>query len=66
MLIVAFGWFGLKGLQHTASVQTVSDLGIEEQMIAKDLDLLENLELLEVMDTLEKLGQVMDRGETTI
>ena len=66
MLIVAFGWFGLKGLQNTTSVQTVSDLGIEEQMIAKDLDLLKNLELLEEMDTLEKLGQVIDRGGTTI
>lgn len=66
MLIVAFGWFGLKGLQNTTSVQTLSNLGIEEQMIAKDLDLLDNLELLEEMDTLEKLGQVMGWGETTI
>jgi hypothetical protein len=63
---VAFGWFGLKGLLPTTAVQTLSERQKEEQMIAKDLDLLENLELLEEMDTLEKLGHVMNRRNTTI
>ncbi|MGD9083035.1 MAG: zf-HC2 domain-containing protein [Desulfobacterales bacterium] len=66
LLIVAFGWFGLKGLQPTTAVRTVSDRGVEEQLIAKDLDLLENLELLEEMDTLEKLGKVINGGSATI
>ncbi|MCK4860004.1 MAG: zf-HC2 domain-containing protein [Candidatus Omnitrophica bacterium] len=66
LLIVAFGWFSLKGLQPTTAVQTISDRQVEEQMIAKDLDLLENLELLEEMDTLEKLGKVMSRRNATI
>ncbi len=66
LLIVAFGWFGLKGLQPTTAVRTVSDRGVEEHLIAKDLDLLENLELLEEMDTLEKLGKVMSQGSATI
>jgi len=66
LLLVAFGWFGLKGLLPTTAVQTLSERQKEEQMIAKDLDLLENLELLEEMDTLEKLGHVMNRRNTTI
>ena len=66
LLVVAIGWFGLRGFQSLTPVQTVSDTGVEEQMIAKDLDLLENMELLEEMDILEKLGQVMNQRETTI
>jgi len=66
LLIVAFGWFGLKGLQQTTRIATVSDPGVKEQLIATDMDLLENLELLEEMDTLEKLDQVMGKREATI
>jgi hypothetical protein len=66
LLIVAFGWFGLKGSQRTAPVGTISDPGTKEQLIATDMDLLENLDLLEEMDTLEKLDQVMGKRETTI
>ena len=66
LLIVVFGWFGLKGLQQTTRIGTVSDLGKKEQLIATDMDLLENLELLEEMDTLEKLDRVMGKKETKI
>ena len=66
LLIVVFGWFGLKGLQQTTRIGTVSDPGAKEQLIATDMDLLQNLELLEEMDTLEKLDQVMGKRETTI
>ncbi len=59
LLIVAFGWFGLRGPQQTTRVGTISDLGGQEQVIVKEIDLLENLELLEEMDTLEKLDQVL-------
>lgn len=66
LLIVAFGWFGLKGFQQTTRIGIVSDLGVKEQLIATDMDLLKNLELLEEMDTLEKLDQVMEKRETRI
>ena len=66
LLIVAFGWFGLKGLKQTTRIGTVSDPNAKEQLIATDMDLLKNLELLEEMDTLEKLDQVMRKGETEI
>ena len=66
LLIVAFGWFGLKGLQQTTRIGTVSDLGVKEQLVATDMDLLQNLELLEEMDTLEKLEQVMGKEQTAI
>jgi hypothetical protein len=59
LLIVAFGWFGLRGPQQTTRVRTISDIGSQEQVIVKEIDLLENLELLEEMDTLEKLDQVL-------
>jgi len=63
LLIVAIGWYGLRGFQRPPFVQTVSDTEVEEQMIAKNFDFLENMELLEEMDVLEKMGQVMDQGE---
>ena len=66
LLIVVFGWFGLKGLQQTPRIGTVSDPGVKEQLVVTDMDLLQNLELLEEMDTLEKLEQVMGKGQTTI
>lgn len=66
ILIIAFGWIGIKGLQHTPSVTTSSDVAVEEQMLAKDLELLRNMEILEEMETLEKLGSVMDKDETAI
>jgi len=66
LLIVAFGWFGLKGPQQTTRVGTISTPGAKEQLIVTDMDLLENLDLLEEMDTLEKLDQVIGKRETTI
>jgi Putative zinc-finger len=66
LLIVVLGWFGLKGLQQNTRIGTISDSGSKEQLIAMDMDLLENLELLEEMDTLEKLDRVMGKGETKI
>jgi hypothetical protein len=58
-LIVVFGWFGLKGPQQATRVGTISELGGQEQVIVREIDLLENLDLLEEMDTLEKLDQVL-------
>jgi Putative zinc-finger len=65
LAIAAFGWFGLKELHQTTRVGNISNLGTNEQLIAQDIDLLENLELLKEMDTLEKLDQVMGKGKKT-
>lgn len=59
LLVVAFGWYGLRGPWQTTHVRTVSDFGRQEQGMVKEIDLLENLELLEEMDTIEKLDQVL-------
>ena len=59
MLVVAFGWFGIRGIQQSQTVKIASDVGVEEKMIVKHIDILENLDLLEEMETLEKLDQVM-------
>jgi hypothetical protein len=66
LIVVFWGWFGLRGFQQTTRIGTVSDRGGQEQLIATDMDLLENLELLEEMDTLEKLDRVMGKRETKI
>jgi hypothetical protein len=66
LLIVVFGWFGLKGFQQNIRIETVSDPGGKEQLIVTNMDLLENLELLEEMETLEKLDQVIEKKETKI
>jgi anti-sigma factor RsiW len=66
MLVVAFAWFGVRGIQQSPTVKIASDIGVEERMIVKHIDILENLDLLEEMDTLEKLDQVMGRKNVTI
>jgi predicted anti-sigma-YlaC factor YlaD len=63
LMLAVFGWFGFKELHQTTRIGTISSLGTNEQMIAKDMDLLENLDLLEEMDTLKKLDQVMGKGK---
>jgi Putative zinc-finger len=63
LVLAAFGWFGLKELHQTRRVGTISSVGTNEQLIAKDMDLLENLDLLKEMDTLKKLDQVMGSGK---
>jgi len=66
ILIVAFGWFSMKGLRTPSSMRSVSNLQSEEQILVKDLDIIKNLELLEEMDTLQKLLQVVDRGDVPL
>lgn len=66
MLVVVFGWFGVRGIQDARTVKIVSDAGVEEKMIVNHIDILENLDLLEEMDTLEKLDQVMGRKNAMI
>jgi hypothetical protein len=43
-----------------STFQTGRNLTSEQQMIAKDLEVIRNLELLEEMEVLEKLVQVVD------
>jgi anti-sigma factor RsiW len=63
LLIVALGWFGISKLQGPSSFQNLSALKPEEQMIFKDLEVINNLDLLEEMDTLQKLVQVVDNRD---
>ncbi len=60
LLLVVLGWFGLRQLQSPSSVRPGSDLGLKEEMIAKDMEIIENLELLEQMDVLEKVVHLVD------
>ena len=63
ILIVALGWFGMKGFRSPSSIRSLSNLKSEELILVKDLDIIKNLELLEEMDTLRKLVQVVDHGD---
>lgn len=60
LLIVAFGWFSMREGETPSTFQTGRSLTSEQQMIAKDLEVIRNLELLEEMEVLEKLVQVVD------
>ena len=63
ILIVALGWFSMKGLRSPSSIGSISHLKTEEQILVKDLDIIKDLEFLEEMDTLQKLVQVVDQGD---
>ena len=63
ILIVALGWFSMKGLRSPSSIGSISHLKTEEQVLVKDLDIIKDLEFLEEMDTLQKLVQVVDQGD---
>ena len=65
LLIIAFGWFTIKGFRHHSNLQTTPVLKAEEQMIIKkDLDVIANLELLEELDALQNLLRVVDQRDT--
>lgn len=63
LLIVALGWFAINKVQSPSSLQNLSGLKSEEQMIVKDLEVIDNLDFLEEMDTLRKLVQVVDNRD---
>jgi len=60
LAIVVFAWFGMREVESPPRFQVKTDLYSEQQMIAKDLDVIRNLELLEEMEVLEKLVRVVD------
>lgn len=60
LMIMVFGWFGLREIKTPSSFQTGGNLYSEQQMIARDLEVIRNLELLEEMEVLEKLVSVVD------
>ncbi len=66
LILAAFGWFGMKEFHQKTRVGMISSSGTNEQLITKDMDLLENLDLLQDMDTLKKLDQVMGKGKKAI
>ena len=60
LVILAFAWFGTREVETPSTLRTGGRLTSEQQMIAKDLEVIRNLELLEEMEVLEKLVQVVD------
>ena len=60
LMFLVFGWFSLRGIKTPSIFQTGKDLHPEQQMIARDLEVIRNLELLEEMEVLEKLVRVVD------
>ena len=60
LMIVAFGWFTMREGKTPSPFQAGTDLNPEQQMIARDLEVIRNLELLEEMEVLEKLVRVVD------
>jgi hypothetical protein len=62
LVVVAIGWFTLRGLKTPSSIEVASELKTEEQVIAKDLEIIKNLELLEEMDVIQQLVRVVGNG----
>ncbi len=60
MVILVFGWFRMREAKSPPFFQARTNLNSEQQMIAKDLEVIRNLELLEDMEVLEKLVRVVD------
>ena len=63
LLIVALGWLSISKFQGPSSFQNLSTPKPEENMIVKDLEVINNLDLLEEMDILQKLVQVVDNRD---
>ena len=63
LLIVALGWFGLKEFKTSFQGLDAAGRPSEQQMIAKNIDILKNLELFEEMDTIQKLVQLGDEKD---
>ena len=60
LMILVFGWFSLREIKTPSTFQNGGNLHSEQQMIARDLEVIRNLELLEEMEVLEKLVRVVD------
>lgn len=60
LIFVAFGWFTMREGETPSPFQAGTDLNSEQQMIARDLEVIRNLELLEEMEVLENLVRVVD------
>lgn len=63
LVLIIFGWFGTQEHKADGPVKTASNLNLEDQLIIKDFNVINNLELLEEMDALEKLVNVVDQRE---
>lgn len=60
LIVVALGWFSLKGLHHSATTRPILGQNGELSLIAEDMEVIENLEFLEEMDILDKLVEKVD------
>jgi hypothetical protein len=64
LMIMALGWFSLTELRTSPPFRSLPEYASEEQMIAKDFEVIRNLQFLEEMDALQKLIQVVDDHES--
>jgi anti-sigma factor RsiW len=60
LMILVLGWLSMREVKTPSIFQAGTNLNSEQQMIAKDLEVIRNLELLEEMEVLEKLVRVVD------
>jgi anti-sigma-K factor RskA len=60
LMILVFGWYSRREIKTPTSFQTGGNLSSEQQVIARDLEVIRNLELLEQMEVLEKLVSAVD------
>ena len=60
LVIVVFGWLSIREAKIPPLFRAGTKLSSEQQMIARDLEVIRNLELLEEMEVLEKLVRVVD------
>jgi len=66
LLLVAFGWFGLREWYGPTRAPDGTQMEMEERLIAQDLDLLEEMDLLEEIELIQKLVQIVDQGDATL
>lgn len=66
LLILALGWFGLRGGDQTIPLVSSAILESEERMIVEEIDLLEQLDLLEEMDIVQNLVKIVDNREARL
>jgi hypothetical protein len=62
LVFIVVGWFGLKESDTVLSPTNLATLKKEDRMIAKDMDILKNMEFLIAMDDLQKLVRAVDEN----
>ena len=62
VLVILVSWVTFRELKKPAPSTMASNRTAQEQLIPKDLDVIDNLEMLKEMDELTKLVQLLDKS----